>query len=322
MQFSILFSDRGTPDGYRFLHGYSSHTLKLVNSQGKAHFVKFHFKNDKGAKNLSADEAGKLSGSNPDYATKDLFDAIEKGDYPTWTAQIQVMPIEDALKYKWNPFDVTKVWPHKDYPLINIGKLVLNRNPENYFAETEQAAFSPSHLVPGIEPSQDKMLQGRLFSYPDTHRHRLGVNYTQIPINTPYAAKVNNYHRDGFMAVNGNGGRAPNYEPNTQNGPKQIGAPAAVAKYSLQGEIGRHIQPLSDDDFAQVRERKRRKNIKIVLCSTRPATSTSCSRSRARTTSSRTLPATSRTPRRTSRSASLPTSSVPTSSTAPRSRPS
>lgn len=250
-QFTILFSDRGTPNGYRFLHGYSSHTLKMVNAQGKAHFVKFHFKNDQGSKNFTAEEAGKLASSDPDYATRDLFDSIEKGQFPSWTAQLQVMPVEDALKYRWNPFDVTKVWPHKDYPVFNFGKLVLNRNPENYFAETEQVAFSPSHMVPGIEPSPDKMLQGRLFSYPDTHRHRLGPNYQQIPINTAYAARINTYQRDGFMAVNGNGGRGPNYEPNSQNGPKQVGAAAAVAKYGVSGEIGRHIQPLNDDDFVQ-----------------------------------------------------------------------
>ena len=250
-QFTILFSNRGTPDGYRHLHGYSSHTLKLVNAEGKATWAKFHFKSNQKAKNLEAAEATRLAGTNPDYATQDLFEAIERGDYPTWTVQVQLMPYEDALKYRWNPFDVTKVWPHKDYPVIEIGKLVLNRNPDNYFAEVEQAAFSPSHMVPGIEPSPDKMLQGRLFSYPDTHRHRLGPNYQLIPINTAYNARIANYQRDGFMRVDGNGGSGPNYEPNSFGGPTQAGAPAAIHAASFSGTIERHIVPLNDDDFYQ-----------------------------------------------------------------------
>jgi len=250
-QFTILFSNRGTPDGYRHLHGYSSHTLKLVNAEGKATWAKFHFKSNQKAKNLDAAEATRLAGTNPDYATQDLFEAIERGDYPTWTVQVQLMPYEDALKYRWNPFDVTKVWPHKDYPVIEIGKLVLNRNPDNYFAEVEQAAFSPSHMVPGIEPSPDKMLQGRLFSYPDTHRHRLGPNYQLIPINTAYNARIANYQRDGFMRVDGNGGSGPNYEPNSFGGPTQAGASAAIHAASFSGTIERHIVPLNDDDFYQ-----------------------------------------------------------------------
>ena len=161
-------SDRGTPDGYRHMNGYGSHTFKLVNSKGEQFYVKFHLKTDAGIKNLTAQEADALKAKDADYATRDLFNHIKSGKSATWTMKIQVMPVADADKYKWDVLDVTKVWPHSDYPLIEVGKMVLNKNPENYFAEIEQAAFSPSHLVPGIEPSNDKMLQGRLFSYPDT----------------------------------------------------------------------------------------------------------------------------------------------------------
>jgi len=250
-QFTILFSDRGTPNGYRHMNGFSSHTLKLVNDKGVAHWVKFHFKTDQKIKNFTAEEATTLSGSDPDYATRDLFEAIEKGQFPSWTVKVQAMPVEKAATYRWNVFDVTKVWPQAEYPLLEIGKLTLNRNPENYFAETEQSAFSPSHMVPGIEPSPDKMLQGRLFSYPDTHRHRLGPNYLQIPINQAYCAKINNHQRDGFMTVNGNFGAAPNYEPNSFGGPHQAGKSAALAPVAVTGNGERYTLPVKDDDFVQ-----------------------------------------------------------------------
>ncbi|RUP46372.1 catalase [Jimgerdemannia flammicorona] len=251
-QVTILFSDRGTPDGYRHMNGYSSHTLKLVDHAGRFRYVKWHFKTDQGNKTLTSQQAGKLAGEDPDYATRDLFNAIARGDHPSWTVYLQVMEAEDALKYRFNPFDVTKVWPHKDYPLQQIGKLVLNRNPENYFAETEQVAFSPSHLVPGIDASVDRMLQGRLFSYPDTHRHRLGPNYSQIPINAPIS-RVSNHHRDGFMAVNGNGGSVPNYEPNSHdNSPRQINVVGTTfANEEVSGRTDRHGYVLTDDDFFQ-----------------------------------------------------------------------
>ena len=199
-QVTILFSNRGTPDGYRHMDGFSSHTLKIVDAHGNFKYVKWHFKTNQSIKNLTAQQATEIAGKDSDYATRDLFNAIAKGDYPSWEVCLQIMEPADAAKYRWNIFDVTKVWPHKDYPLIKIGKMVLNRNPENYFAETEQAAFSPSHTVPGIDITHDRMLQGRLFSYPDTHRHRLGVNYHQIPINAPLYSKVNNYQRDGLMS--------------------------------------------------------------------------------------------------------------------------
>lgn len=204
-QVSILFGDRGTPDGYRQMNGYSSHTFRWVNKQGEAFWVKLHFKTLSGIKNLTAKQADDLK-VDPDYATRDLVNHLDAGKTAEWELKIQVIPEKDGFNYKWNIFDVTKVVPQGDYPLIPVGKLVLNRNPENYFAETEQSAFSPGHLVPGMEPSIDKMLQGRLFSYPDTHRHRLGANYEQIPINCPYRATVVNGQRDGPMRVNKNGG--------------------------------------------------------------------------------------------------------------------
>lgn len=249
-QVTILFSDRGIPYGYRHMNGYSSHTFKWVNAEGKACWVKFHFKTLSGIKNLTVEEAEKLKSTDPDFATRDLFNHLQNGGTAEWKVCVQIMPYEDAWTYRFNPFDVTKVWPHKDYPLVEIGRLVLNRNPENYFAEVEQAAFSPSHLVPGIEPSPDKMLQGRLFSYPDTHRHRLGGNYQQIPINCPYRARVNNYHRDGYFALGNNGGSGPNYEPNSFNGPKEDKSEAEHPQ-EVSGKIGRWKQTHPNDDFVQ-----------------------------------------------------------------------
>jgi catalase len=249
-QVTILFSDFGTPYSYRHMHGYGSHTYKLVNKRGEAFWTKFHFHSDQGHKNLTIEEAIKLAGEDPDHTTRDLFDNIKNGNFPSWTASIQVMPVDDAAKYRYDVFDVTKVWPHKDYPLIPFGKLVLNRNPTNYFAETEQSAFSPANLVPGIEASQDKMLQGRLFSYNDTHRHRLGPNYTQIPINAPLRSKLNTYYRDGFMTVNGNGGSGPNYFPNSFNGPK----PAEHLhehKFNVNATVARTNYVHPNNDFEQ-----------------------------------------------------------------------
>lgn len=253
-QITILFSDRGTPDGYRFMNGYSSHTYRWVNGKGEAFFVKYHFKTDQGIKNLSAQKAGELSGTDKDYATQDLFDSIAKGSFPSWTFYAQIMPEKEGLNYRFDIFDVTKVWPHSDYPLIPVGKMTLNKNPENYFAETEQSAFAPTHLVPGIEPSNDRMLQGRLFSYPDTHRHRLGANYDQIPINCPYRARVHNYQRDGPMTVNGNQGGGPNYEPNSLGGPTEDKS-YKWSQFKVDGLIGRHDHKNNhpNDDYEQPR---------------------------------------------------------------------
>jgi len=187
-----------------------------------------------------------------DFSQSDLFKAIAEKNFPSWTWYVQLMPEKDAENYRFDVLDITKVWPHSDYPLHKVGKLTLNRNAENYHAEVEQVAFSPSHLVPGIEPSNDKMLQGRLFSYPDTHRHRLGKNYEQIPVNCPYRARVASYIRDGAAVVNGNYGGAPNYEPNSLNGPKED-PKFAWAKYPVSGEVGRYAYTHPNTYYEQPR---------------------------------------------------------------------
>jgi len=250
-QVSFLFSDRGTPDGYRHMHGFGSHTFRFVNKQGEHSWVKFHFKTDQKVKNLTAEKAGELASSDPDYAIRDLYNSIAKGDYPSWTLHVQIMNPSQAEKSPFNPFDVTKVWPQKEYPLIPVGKLVLDTNPKNYFAEVEQIVFAPAHLVPGIEPSPDKMLQGRLFSYPDTHRHRLGTNYQQIPVNCPYRARVTNYQRDGSMAVlDNNQGDAPNYFPNSFNGPQPV-PETKLHVYQVSGDVQKY-NSADEDNFSQV----------------------------------------------------------------------
>jgi len=249
-QVTVLFSDRGIPDGYRQMNGYSGHTFKWVNKDGEVFYVKWHFKTVTGIKNLHPDEATRLAGVDPDYSTRDLFEHIDKGNSSEWTFFAQIMPEKEAATYRWNVLDMTKVWPHSDYPLIKVGRVVLNRNPENYFAETEQSAFSPSHIVPGIELTNDKMLQGRLFSYPDTHRHRLGANYQQIPINCPYRARVMNHQRDGPATVNGNGGSLPNYEPNSFAGPVE-NSKHTIAPSHVSGQFIRQRTDHKNDDFVQ-----------------------------------------------------------------------
>lgn len=248
-QMTILFSERGIPDGYRFMHGFGSHTYSFWNKNGERFWVKFHFKSLQGIKNLTPERAAELAGSDPDYAGRDLFEAIERKDYPRWSFKIQVMPELEAEKYHINPFDLTKVWPHKDYPLIDVGVLELNRNPENYFAEVEQAAFSPSNVPPGIGFSPDKMLQGRLFAYPDAQRYRLGGNYQMLPVNRPQN-EVNFYQRDGFMNFNGNGGRKDNYEPNGFGGPAQDPS-YKEPPLKISGNIDRHDANAGNDDFSQ-----------------------------------------------------------------------
>jgi catalase len=213
-QVMFLMSDRGTPYSYRHMHGFGSHTFSFINAKNERVWVKFHFKTAQGIKNFVNDEAVKMKGEDPDWAQRDLVAAIDKGDFPKWNVKIQVMTEEQAKTYKWNPFDLTKVWPHGDFPLIDVGVLELNENPRNYFADVEQAAFAPAHVVDGISYSPDKMLQGRILSYPDAHRYRLGANYEQLPVNKcPYM--VNNFERDGAMRVDGNGGSNPNYFPNS-----------------------------------------------------------------------------------------------------------
>lgn len=250
-QVSILFSDRGIPDGFRHMNGYGSHTFKTVNAAGQAFYVKWHFKTDQGIKNLTVADADRLAGSDPDYAIRDLFNAVANKDFPSWTLKIQVMPFQDAERTSFNPFDVTKVWSQKEYPLIEVGKMVLDRNPTNYFAEIEQLAFAPSHMVPGIEPSPDKMLQGRLFSYADTHRHRLGVNYQKIPVNCPFATRVTNTARDGNMVVDGNQGNAPNYFPNSFGGASAGNHQEhAWHEESSTGNVARY-ETGNDDNYSQ-----------------------------------------------------------------------
>lgn len=209
-QLMHLFSDRGTPASYREMNGYSGHTYKWVKKDGSFVYVQIHMITDSGVKTLDNEQATKLAGENPDFAQEDLFANIARGNHPSWTCYVQTMTPQQAQEAPFSVFDLTKVWPHKDYPLRRFGKLVLNENPKNYFAEVEQAAFSPSHTVPGIEASADPVLQSRLFSYPDTQRHRLGTNYQQIPVNCPLHA-FNPYQRDGSMCVDGNSGAFPNY---------------------------------------------------------------------------------------------------------------
>jgi catalase len=250
---TVLFSDRGTPRSYRHMHGFGSHTFKWVNAAGGACWVKYHFKTETGVSNLTGEEAAVVA-RDPDSATRDLFDHLQGGGVAAWKAYVQIMPLADADTYRYDPFDVTRVWRYRDYPLIPIGRLVLDRNPDNFFAQIEQAAFSPANFVPGIEPSPDKLLQGRLFSYPDTQRHRLGPNFAQIPVNCPHAARaVHNHQRDGLMRVDGNGGSAPSYSPQSRQ-PLAVSAPQArEVPAPVQGTVGRHEYPTANraDDFEQ-----------------------------------------------------------------------
>ena len=249
-QVTVLFSDRGTPRSYRHMNGYSGHTFMWYNAKGDHFWVKIHFKTDQGIQTFTREEATELAGKDPDQATRDLYNSIKKRDYPSWTVYAQIMTPAQVEKYRYDSFDITKVWPHKDAPLKPVGRMVLNRNPKNYYAETEQAAFSPGNFVPGIGASPDKMLQGRLFSYHDTHRHRLGPNYHLLPINAPKAVKEKNYQRDGAMRTDDNAGGGPNYWPNTFGGPApdpKVGPPPI----DISGMAARHSYELTDKDFVQ-----------------------------------------------------------------------
>ena len=248
-QVTILFSDRGIPDGYRFMDGFGSHTFSMVNADGARFFVKYHFKTQQGIKNLSPAKARELAGSDPDHAQRDLFEAIERRELPKWTMYIQVMPEADAVNAAINPFDVTKVWPHQDYPRIEVGELVLDRNPENYYADVEQAAFAPSSVVPGLGFSPDRMLQGRLFAYADAQRYRLGVNYHQIPVNQPLN-QVKHYHRDGYGRSDGNGGASHNYHPNSFDEVVEL-SDGTAPPYAVSGGIARHNQRADEDYYSQ-----------------------------------------------------------------------
>lgn len=248
-QVLILFSDRGTPKSARFMNGYGSHTFSFINADDERFWVKFHIKTQQGIDNFTADEAQRISGEDADYSTRDLFEAIERGEYPRWKMSVQIMPEEEADAYRLHPFDLTKVWPHEDYRLIEVGTMELNRNPEDYFAEVEQAVFEPNNVVPGIGFSPDKMLQNRLLSYQDAHRYRLGVNYDQIPVNQAKNAQVNTYHRDGAMRVDGNSAGEVNYEPNSFDGPKE-GPEYSEPPLKIDGDAARYNSyPCDDADY-------------------------------------------------------------------------
>lgn len=249
-QLTILFSDRGLPKSYRYMNGYGSHTFSLINAANQRFWVKFHFKTMQGHKYLTNEEAAKMVGEDRESAQRDLFYAIEQGEYPQWRLHVQIMPEADAHQTPYNPFDLTKVWPHKDYPLIEVGILQLNHNPENYFAEIEQAAFSPSNVVPGISFSPDRMLQARILSYPDAHRYRLGVNYEHLPVNCPHATRTYNYHRDGMMRFDDNGGGSVNYEPNSFGGP--VADPHfQEPPLKISGDADRYDHRVGNEDYNQ-----------------------------------------------------------------------
>ena len=257
-QITILMSDRGVPATYRHMNGYGSHTFGMWNINGERYWVKFHFKTKQGIECLTEPESRDVIGQDPDHAQRDLVDAIEKGDFPQWSVKIQIMPEKDAETYKVNPFDVTKVWNHSDYPLIEIGTLELNRNVENYFAETEQSAFAPSNMVPGIGASPDKMLQARLFAYQDAHRYRIGANYNQIYVNCPHATRAQNYQRSGAMAgvvqpgsdANVIDQAGANYYPNTKGGPVD-GVQVPEPPLRISGDADRYDRNAGNDDYTQ-----------------------------------------------------------------------
>jgi catalase len=248
-QVTILFSDRGIPKTYRHMNGYGSHTYSFINDAGERSWVKFHFKTLQGVQSIDDAEAGALIGGDRESHQRDLYAAIEAGDHPRWRVMVQVMPEADAARTPYDPFDLTKVWPHRDYPLIEVGVLELNRNPANYFAEVEQSSFSPANVVPGIGHSPDPMLQLRIFSYADAHRYRLGVNYEHLPVNRP-RCPVHSTHRDGAMRADDNGGAAPHYYPNSLNGP----APDPSLReppLALSGTVDRHDRSAANDNYTQ-----------------------------------------------------------------------
>ena len=247
-QVTMLMGDRGIPRNLRQMHGFGSHTYSLYNEKGERFWVKFHFKSLQGITYYSDEEAAAVIANDRESSQRDLFGSIERGDYPRWRVCLQIMPEMEAQTYRWNPFDLTKVWPHGDYPLVEIGILELNRNPENYFAEVEQSAFAPSNLVPGIGLSPDKMLQARVFAYADAHRYRIGVNSHQLPVNAPKCPYAN-YHRDGALYQGAEGGRV-NYEPNSFSGPRECPA-FAEPPLRISGDADRYGHRDGNDDYTQ-----------------------------------------------------------------------
>lgn len=252
-QVTILMSDRGLPPSPRFMNGYGSHTYSFLSDQNERFWVKFHFKTRQGHKYLTNAEAAKIVGQTRESYQEDLFGSIEKGDFPRWTLCIQIMPETDADKTPYNPFDLTKVWPHGDYPLIEVGELELNRNADNYFAEIEQAAFSPSNIVPGIGFSPDKVLQARIFSYADAHRYRLGTHYEALPVNAP-KCPVHHYHKDGAMNFMGQKTGNPDvyYEPNSFDGPQEDNS-RTEPPLKISGDMARYDHREGNNDYIQVK---------------------------------------------------------------------
>ncbi|OIW30785.1 catalase-domain-containing protein [Coniochaeta ligniaria NRRL 30616] len=254
----LLFSDRGTPKSVRHVNAYSGHTYKMTKPDGSFHYVKFHFKSNQGNDTLTDAEATRLAGEDPDNHTADLYDAIESGNFPSWTLYIQAMTPQQAETYRWNVFDMTKVWPHSDVPLQPVGKLTFNKNPDNYFADIEQAAFSPSTMVPGLAPSADPILQARQFAYPDAARYRLGANYQQLPCNRALCPVYSPYQRDGASTINGNYGADPNY---VRSALKAVAFRQPVADDSgkkhhdvwTMGCVADYASQVTDEDFVQAR---------------------------------------------------------------------
>jgi catalase len=248
-QVTIIMSDRGIPRSFRHMHGFGSHTYSLLNARNERSWVKFTFKTQQGIENLTDAEAGAVIAGDRESNQRDLYESIEKGAFPRWTLYFQIMPESDANTYHLHPFDLTKVWPHKDYPLIEVGVMELNRNPENFFADTEQVAFSPANVVPGIGFSPDKMLQGRLFSYGDAQRYRLGVNFSQIPVNAP-KCPFHSYHRDGQMRVDGNYGGTTSHEPNSRG--EWVAQPDfAEPPLAIEGAAARWNHRVDEDYYSQ-----------------------------------------------------------------------
>ncbi|MEA2778480.1 MAG: catalase [Rhodospirillaceae bacterium] len=248
-QVTILFSDRGLPQGYRFVDGFGSHTYSFINADNERFWVKFHFKTMQGHKFWTNEQAAAIVGKDRESAQRDLFEAIERNEFPRWRVCIQIMPELEAETTSYNPFDVTKVWPHKDYPLIEVGVLELNRNPANYHAEVEQASFSPSNIVPGIGFSPDKMLQARIFSYADAHRYRVGTHYEMLPVNKP-RCPVAHYHMDGAMRFDSPARTDAYYEPNSFAGPEQ-NPRYAEPPLKISGDAGRYNHREGNDDYSQ-----------------------------------------------------------------------
>jgi catalase len=251
-QVTWLMGDRGIPKNWRHMNGYGSHTYLWVNAAGEKHWVKYHFISDQGVEYLTQDEADRLAGADGDYHVRDLFDSIKNGDHPSWTLKVQLMPFEDAKSYRFNPFDLTKVWPHSDYPLREVGTMTLHTNPTDNHAQIEQAAFEPSNLVPGIGFSPDRMLLGRVFAYADAHRARLGANYKQIPVNAP-RNEVRSYSKDGAMRIQPVSD--PVYAPNSKGGPSADYPGQAEPQWAADGEIVRtaYVDHPEDDDVSQPR---------------------------------------------------------------------